>query len=56
MTTSTRPPQTVRSEQATTGEAKLKARMWIGQNPMAYVAACLVSGYWFGRSTVRRSR
>lgn len=34
--------------------ADMKARMWIGQNPVPFVVACLWVGYWVGRTTTGR--
>lgn len=36
-------------------EDTLRVRLWIGRNPLAFVAACLVLGYWLGMSSVRSS-
>lgn len=37
----------------TRAEGRLRARLWIGQNPVVFVALCAVLGYWLGRGTVR---
>lgn len=39
-----------------TTESGLRARLWIGRNPMPFVLACLVIGLWVGTASVRSSR
>lgn len=43
-----RPPGVARA-----GDTNLQARMWIGRNPLLFVAVCLTVGYLFGRAVKR---
>ncbi|HLU31962.1 MAG TPA: hypothetical protein VK088_09365 [Acidimicrobiia bacterium] len=55
-TTATEAPSSVAlttTEVASRPSAGMKARMWIGQNPVPYVVGCLLGGYWLGRSMGR---
>jgi hypothetical protein len=49
MTTYATAPQTK------SGNGKLRARQWIGQNPLPFVFACLFAGLLLGRRTMRRA-
>ncbi|HLU53652.1 MAG TPA: hypothetical protein VK011_08685 [Acidimicrobiia bacterium] len=39
----------------TPGNGKLRARLWIGHNPVLFVFGCAAAGLLLGRRTVRRS-
>lgn len=32
-------------------EGGLRVRLWIGRNPLVFVAVCLLAGYGLGRKT-----
>lgn len=34
----------------------LQVRLWIGQNPLLFVAVCVLIGYWLGRGARGGSR
>ncbi|MFO7292264.1 MAG: hypothetical protein FWJ92_03785 [Actinomycetes bacterium] len=36
------------------GNGKLRARMWIGHNPLLFVLGCAAAGVVLGRRSVRR--
>lgn len=38
------------------GNGKLKARLWIGHNPLLFACGCLFAGLLAGRSASRKNR
>lgn len=37
-------------------EGGLAVRLWVGQNPLLFVALCVMIGYWLGRGAGRGER
>lgn len=50
MTTRERQPGTDRTLDPMS-EGGLAVRLWIGQNPLLFIALCGMVGYWLGRGT-----
>lgn len=37
-------------------EGGLQVRLWVGQNPLLFVASCVMIGYWLGRGAAPGER
>lgn len=48
MTTREKEPGTDRTLDSMS-EGGLQVRLWVGRNPLPFVALCAVIGYWLGR-------
>lgn len=52
MTTRQRQPGTDQAFDSVS-EGGLAVRLWVGQNPLLFVALCITIGYWLGRGVGR---
>lgn len=55
MTTREQQPGTDRTLDSVS-EGDLQVRLWVGQNPLPFVAVCVTIGYWIGRGARRGAR